>query len=125
VLIARRHGFQLVTDDGEYGFDAPKHIVASVSPEETTLRRDAVEVLETIATADRHTLDLTILVTPEAVYCAECGRKFKSIRRHLLTEHGLLPDAYREKWGLGKDFPMVAPNYSAVRSGIAKSKVSV
>jgi predicted transcriptional regulator len=61
------------------------------------------------------------LVTADAVFCAECGAKFKSLKRHLGTEHNLTPHAYIQKWGLKADHPMVAPNYSATRSALAKS----
>ena len=66
-------------------------------------------------------VSLRKLITPEAVYCAECGAKFKSLKRHLGTEHNLTPSAYIQKWGLKADHPMVAPNYSATRSALAKS----
>jgi|SRR5271166_1725753 len=58
-------------------------------------------------------------VTPDFLICLEDGRKFKSLRRHL----GLLdltPEQYREKWNLPSDYPMVAPNYAALRSAMAK-----
>jgi hypothetical protein len=42
------------------------------------------------------------------------------LKRHLATEHGLTPEAYREPWGLGRDYPMVAPDYAEVRSGLAR-----
>jgi predicted transcriptional regulator len=61
------------------------------------------------------------LISADAVYCAECGAKFKSLKRHLGTEHNLTPHAYIQKWGLKADHPMVAPNYSATRSALAKS----
>jgi predicted transcriptional regulator len=61
------------------------------------------------------------LVTPDAIFCAECGKKFKSLKRHLRTEHDLTPHDYRAKWGLKKDSPMVAANYSATRSELAKT----
>ena len=60
-------------------------------------------------------------VTPEAVICLCCGRRFKSIRRHLQTAHQLNPSAYREAFGLKSDYPLVAPNYAAQRSELAKS----
>ena len=62
------------------------------------------------------------LVTPDAIFCAECGKKFKSLKRHLRTEHDLTPHDYRAKWGLKKDSPMVAANYSAARSELAKTR---
>ncbi|MFG1297176.1 MULTISPECIES: Ros/MucR family transcriptional regulator [Xanthobacter] len=60
-------------------------------------------------------------VTPEYIVCLEDGKKFKSLKRHLRTSYGMTPDAYREKWGLPKDYPMVAPAYAAARSELAKN----
>lgn len=60
-------------------------------------------------------------VFPDYIISLEDGRKYKSLKRHLATSHGLTPDQYRERWGLAKDYPMVAPNYSATRSALAKS----
>jgi predicted transcriptional regulator len=59
-------------------------------------------------------------VTPDYLVCLECGKQFKSLKRHLQTNHSLAPAEYREKWGLRPDYPMVAPNYSAARSTLAK-----
>ena len=52
--------------------------------------------------------------------CLEDGQKFKSLKRHLMTHHGLTPDQYREKWELAADYPMVAPAYAEARSRLAK-----
>ncbi|RWP52816.1 MucR family transcriptional regulator [Mesorhizobium sp.] len=60
-------------------------------------------------------------VFPDYIICLEDGKKFKSLKRHLGVHYGLTPDEYREKWGLRADYPMVAPNYSASRSELAKS----
>ncbi|QND64718.1 MucR family transcriptional regulator [Mesorhizobium loti] len=60
-------------------------------------------------------------VTPDFIICLEDGKKFKSLKRHLGTHYDLSPDAYRAKWGLPSDYPMVAPNYAAVRSAMAKA----
>ena len=60
-------------------------------------------------------------VTPDYIICLEDGKKFKSLKRHLRTSYGMTPDAYREKWGLPKDYPMVAPAYAAARSELAKN----
>lgn len=54
------------------------------------------------------------------IVCLEDGKKFKSLKRHLMTHYGLTPDQYREKWGLDASYPMVAPNYAAARSQLAK-----
>jgi predicted transcriptional regulator len=59
-------------------------------------------------------------VTPDAITCLECGKKFKSLKRHIRTDYTLTPDEYRAKWGLPYDYPMVAPNYAAARSALAK-----
>ena len=60
-------------------------------------------------------------VRPEAIICLDCGRHQRLLKRHLLTTHQLSPDAYRERWGLKDDYPMVAPNYAAWRRELAKS----
>ena len=59
-------------------------------------------------------------ITPEYIICLEDGKKFKSLKRHLRTQYNMTPEQYREKWGLGADYPMVAPNYAAARSQLAK-----
>jgi predicted transcriptional regulator len=59
-------------------------------------------------------------VTPEYIVCLEDGLKFKSLKRHLRSRYNLTPDQYREKFGLPPDYPMVAPNYAAARSKLAK-----
>jgi predicted transcriptional regulator len=59
-------------------------------------------------------------ITPEHIVCLEDGKKFKSLKRHLRTQYNMTPEQYREKWNLGADYPMVAPNYAAARSQLAK-----
>ena len=59
-------------------------------------------------------------LTPEHIVCLEDGKKFKSLKRHLRTQYNMTPEQYREKWGLSADYPMVAPNYAAARSQLAK-----
>jgi len=59
-------------------------------------------------------------VTPEHIVCLEDGKKFKSLKRHLRTQYNMTPEQYREKWNLPADYPMVAPNYAAARSRLAK-----
>lgn len=58
-------------------------------------------------------------VTPDYIISLESGRRLKTLKRYLMAKYGLTPDQYREKWGLPEDYPMVAPNYSAKRRGIA------
>jgi predicted transcriptional regulator len=59
-------------------------------------------------------------ITNEFIICLEDGKKFKSLKRHLRTQYNLSPEQYRERWGLASDYPMVAPNYAAARSRLAK-----
>jgi predicted transcriptional regulator len=60
-------------------------------------------------------------VKPEAITCLVCGSKNKILKRHLQTAHGLTPAEYRSEFGLKNDYPMVAPDYAAKRSELAKS----
>lgn len=60
-------------------------------------------------------------VTPDYIVSLEDGRKFKSLKRHLSAHYGMTPDEYRAKWNLPSDYPMVAPNYAATRSALAKT----
>ncbi len=59
-------------------------------------------------------------LTAEHIICLEDGKKFRSLKRHLGTVYNMTPDEYRAKWGLPKDYPMVAPHYSEIRSKLAK-----
>lgn len=59
-------------------------------------------------------------VTPDYLVCLEDGKRFKMLKRHLRTAYGLSPEEYRRRWGLPADYPMVAPNYSALKSNEAK-----
>ena len=60
-------------------------------------------------------------VQPDYIICLEDGKRFKSLKRHLRTVYDMTPEQYRAKWGLPHDYPMVAPNYAAARSELAKS----
>jgi predicted transcriptional regulator len=60
-------------------------------------------------------------VQPDAITCLDCGYRGKMLKRHLTIAHQLTPDAYRERWGLKGDYPLVAPSYAASRSELAKS----
>ena len=59
-------------------------------------------------------------IQADHLVCLEDGKTFKSLKRHLATDHGLTPAEYRAKWGLPDDYPMVAPAYAAARSELAK-----
>ena len=59
-------------------------------------------------------------VMPDYIICLEDGKKMKMLKRYLKATYDMTPEAYREKWGLPADYPMVAPNYAAKRSHLAK-----
>src|SRR6202051_2629896 len=77
--------------------------------------------VETVEVAPKEpAVPLKRSITPDYLICLEDGRKFKSLKRHLRTKYNMTPDQYREKWGLPPDYSMVAPNYAAARSQLAK-----
>ncbi|MBV8118875.1 MAG: MucR family transcriptional regulator [Alphaproteobacteria bacterium] len=59
-------------------------------------------------------------VHADYIICLEDGKKLKMLKRHLKTAYNMSPEAYRERWGLAPDYPMVAPNYARQRSRLAK-----
>jgi predicted transcriptional regulator len=59
-------------------------------------------------------------ITPDYLICLEDGKKLKMLKRHLRSTYHMTPDEYRAKWGLGPDYPMVAPKYAEQRSEFAK-----
>jgi predicted transcriptional regulator len=59
-------------------------------------------------------------ITPDYLICLEDGRRLKMLKRHLRSAYGMTPEAYRVRWRLPPDYPMVAPNYATRRSAIAK-----
>ncbi len=59
-------------------------------------------------------------VKPDYIVCLDDGKKLKMLKRHLKTAYNMTPDDYRKRWGLPRDYPMVAPNYAKKRSELAK-----
>jgi predicted transcriptional regulator len=59
-------------------------------------------------------------VFAEHIVCLDCGQSFKMLKRHIRTDHQMTPDEYRAKWNLPESYPMVAPEYAATRSQLAK-----
>jgi predicted transcriptional regulator len=59
-------------------------------------------------------------IKKDYIVCLECGKKMKMLKRHLSTEHGMTPEDYKARWGLGADYPLVAPNYAETRRDLAK-----
>jgi predicted transcriptional regulator len=58
-------------------------------------------------------------IKPEYIVCMECGAKQRMLKRHLMTAHKMTPDQYRADYGLPREYPMVAPNYSEQRRSLA------
>jgi len=58
-------------------------------------------------------------VKPDHIVCLEDGKKMKMLKRHLMTDHGMTPEQYRQRWNLPADYPIVAPNYAAKRRELA------
>ncbi len=75
-----------------------------------------------VQTADRPTPAVPVKksITPDALISLLDGKPYKSLKRHL-RRHGLTPEEYRERYGLPRDYPMVAASYAAKRSELAKS----
>ena len=58
-------------------------------------------------------------IKPDHITCLDCGMELKMLKRHLSTHHGMAPDDYKARWGLGADYPLVAPNYAERRRDLA------
>ena len=71
--------------------------------------------------AEKPAVPVRSSVKPDHIVCLEDGKKFKSLKRHLRTDHSLSPDEYRRKWDLPSNYPMVAPEYGRIRSELARS----
>ncbi|PZQ17008.1 MAG: MucR family transcriptional regulator [Ancylobacter novellus] len=84
------------------------------------LTRVSTGTVEAVVEAPKPAVPLKKSVTSDYIICLEDGKKFKSLKRHLRTQYNMSPEEYREKWGLPADYPMVAPNYAAARSELAK-----
>jgi MucR family transcriptional regulator, transcriptional regulator of exopolysaccharide biosynthesis len=95
-------------------------IPALIGQVHAALARVSGKAGEAVAETLKPAVSVKKSVTPEFIVCLEDGKKFKSLKRHLRTQYNMTPEQYREKWGLGADYPMVAPNYAAARSSLAK-----
>jgi predicted transcriptional regulator len=97
--------------------EALPDLIASVAAAVGRLTKDTTAVE---AKPPRPAVPVRGSLTLDYIVCLEDGKKFKSIKRHLASRHGMTPDEYRAKWNLPADYPMVAPSYSAARSRLAK-----
>jgi predicted transcriptional regulator len=80
---------------------------------------DGVAVAPAVIESPAPAVSIRKSVSPDYLICLDDGKRFKSLRRHLSTL-GMTPEQYRAKWNLPTDYPMVAPNYAAQRSELAK-----
>ena len=87
----------------------------------TSLLQQTDVPTEVVSESKKPAVPIKKTVTPDYIVCLEDGKQFKSLKRHLMTHHGMTPEQYREKWGLDPSYPMVAPGYSAARSQLAKN----
>ncbi len=91
-----------------------------ISEVHTALMKVGGGAIEIPVEAPKPAVPVKKSVTPDYIVCLEDGKKFKSLKRHLRTQYNMTPEQYREKWGLPRDYPMVAPNYARARSELAK-----
>jgi predicted transcriptional regulator len=113
-LIRRIHeAFAALPDPVSHGHD--DHHVEDVLEAAGLLAKDGAP-----GQAQTPAVPIEESVTPDHVVCLEDGMTFRSLRPHLVSAHGLTPEAYRQKWGLAPDHPIVAPNYSRDRALVAK-----
>ncbi|GBD49110.1 MucR family transcriptional regulator [Methylopila sp. Yamaguchi] len=99
---------------------APADLPVLINEIHGALARISTGVSEPTAEALKPAVPVKKSVTSDFIICLEDGKKFKSLKRHLRTQYDMSPEEYREKWGLPADYPMVAPNYAAARSELAK-----
>ena len=87
------------------------------------------QVFNTLATAEQATtvppkpesaVTVRQSVTAGHIVCLDCGKHFSMLKRHLMTDHKLTPEQYRQRWELPRSYPLVAPNYAKTRSALAK-----
>ncbi|MCJ2080698.1 MucR family transcriptional regulator [Methylobacterium sp. J-090] len=99
----------------------PVELPALIASVHATLERLTAPVTEEKSEPLQPAVSIKRSITPDYLVCLEDGKKFKSLKRHLRTRYDMTPDQYRAKWNLASDYPMVAPNYAAARSELAKN----
>lgn len=100
---------------------ASADIPALINQVHSALKRVSAGQVTALAEPIKPAVPVKRSVTPDYIVCLEDGLKFKSLKRHLRTRYNQTPEQYRDKWGLAPDYPMVAPNYAAARSLLAKN----
>ena len=102
---------------------AKNHIQTSEIPQLIASVHDALSnVAKPAPEPEKHEppVPITKTIRPDYIISLEDGRQYKSLKRHL-SSRGLTPEQYRKKWGLLRDYPMVAANYAKTRSELAKA----
>jgi predicted transcriptional regulator len=99
---------------------ASADIPALISQVHTALQRVSSGEAQSPSEPLKPAVPIKKSINPDFIVCLEDGKKFKSLKRHLRTQYGMTPEQYRDKWSLPPDYPMVAPNYAAARSQLAK-----
>jgi predicted transcriptional regulator len=97
--------------------DALPEVIRTVHQALESLSRDTAPVAEE---RPKPAVSIGRSVQHDFIVCLEDGKKLKMLKRHLKTAYNMSPEAYRERWGLAPDYPMVAPNYAEQRSRLAK-----
>lgn len=98
---------------------ATKDVVTPLRPPALSVcSSDATEPQVVPAMAPAVPIDAS--VTEDYIISLEDGRRFRSLRRHLMAHYGMTPEDYKRKWCLPDDYPMVAPSYARDRSEVAK-----
>ena len=75
---------------------------------------------QSLVTSKKPAVPIRRSVSPDYIVCLEDGRKLKMLKRYLRAAFNMTPEDYRERWGLPRNYPMVAPNYAKKRSDSAK-----
>jgi len=112
-----------VSNNACRGIEVPDLIRDVYEALELAGRREEPELVEVelVAEKPKPAINPKRSVEDDYIVCLEDGRRFKSLKRHLMTHYNMTPDQYREKWGLAADYPMVAPNYAKERSRLARA----
>ena len=91
-----------------------------ISQVHAALKRVSGTQIAVASEAAKPAVSIKRSISSDYIVCLEDGKKFKSLKRHLRIRYNMTPEQYREKWGLPSDYPMVAPNYAATRSQLAR-----
>lgn len=94
--------------------DLPR-LITEVHAALANIRKPAVSVVKNAEPA----VSIRSSVKPDGITCLDCGKKMKILKRHIRTDHSMSPEAYRQKWGLAADYPLIAAEYANLRKELA------